>query len=83
MTTTIKEIKSIVDGKNKNEMLEGLNEVKQAIEESRTADSMVVMIKLDGNYVRFSSSIGNTMELVAQLELLKYDVMRRMKKEDM
>jgi len=64
-------------------MLEGLNEVKQAIEESRTADSMVVMIKLDGNYVRFSSSIGNTMELVAQLELLKYDVMRRMKKEDM
>tara|TARA_B100000424_G_scaffold255444_1_gene234415 strand:+ start:1209 stop:1460 length:252 start_codon:yes stop_codon:yes gene_type:complete len=83
MTTTIKELKSIVDGKNKNEMLEGLNEVKQAIEESRTADSMVVMIKLDGNYVRFSSSIGNTMELVAQLELLKYDVMRRMKKEDM
>ena len=31
MTTTIKELKSIVDGKNKDEMLEGLTEVKQAI----------------------------------------------------
>ena len=83
MTTTIKELKSIVDGKNKDEMLEGLTEVKQAIEEASTADSMIVMLKLNGNYVRFSTSIGNTMELVAQLELLKYDVMKRMKKEDM
>tara|TARA_Y100000004_G_scaffold196993_1_gene269182 strand:- start:3903 stop:4154 length:252 start_codon:yes stop_codon:yes gene_type:complete len=83
MTTSIKEIKSIVDGKNKKDMLEGLTEVKQAIEESSTADSMIVMIKLNGDYVRFSTSIENTMELVAQLELLKYDVMKRMKKEDM
>ena len=83
MTTSIKEIKSIVDGKNKKDMLEGLTEIKQAIEESSTADSMIVMIKLNGDYVRFSTSIENTMELVAQLELLKYDVMKRMKKEDM
>ena len=43
---------------------------------------MVLMVKLNGNYVRFSTSIGNTMDLVAQLELLKFDVIKRMKKED-
>ena len=80
--TTLTEIKSIVNDKHKKESLEGLKEVKKQIEEADTAESMVLMVKLNGNYVRFSTSIGNTMDLVAQLELLKFDVIKRMKKED-
>lgn len=80
--TTLTEIKSIVSDKHKKELLEGLAEVKEQIQKADTAESMVLMVKLNGDYVRFSTSIGNTMDLVAQLELLKYDVIKRMKRED-
>ena len=80
--TTLTEIKAIVDTKWKEELMAGLEEVKHAIEEADTAENMIVMLKIDGEYVRFSSSINDTMAMIAQLELLKYDVMKRMKKED-
>ena len=79
---TIHDIKEVVNNKWKEELLEGLDDVKKAIDESDTAESMIVMIKLDGNYVRFSSKITDTMALLAQLELLKYDILQRIKKED-
>ena len=80
--TTLTEIKEVVNKKWREELLEGLEEVKEAINEADTAESMLVMVKLNGNYVRFSSQISDTMPLIAQLELLKYDIMKRMKKED-
>jgi hypothetical protein len=80
--TTLTEIREVVDSKWKEELVEGLDEVKKAIDEADTAESMIVMVKLNGNYVRFSSKINDTMSLIAQLELLKYDIMKRMKKED-
>ena len=80
--TTLTDIKEVVNNKWKEELIEGLDDVKKAINESDTAESMIAMIKLDGNYVRFSSKITDTMALLAQLELLKYDILQRMKKED-
>tara|TARA_R100000773_G_C4147380_1_gene71019 strand:+ start:28 stop:276 length:249 start_codon:yes stop_codon:yes gene_type:complete len=80
--TNIKNLKTVVDNRWKEELMEGLEEVKTAVEEADTADSMIVMVKLNGNYVRFSSTITDTMSLIAQLELLKHDVLRRMKKEE-
>ena len=80
--TTLTEIKSIVSDKHKKELLEGLAEVKEQIQKADTAESMVLMVKLNGDYVRFSSKITDTMALLAQLELLKYDILQRMKKED-
>ena len=79
---TIHDIKEVVNNKWREELLEGLDEVKQAIKEAEIAESMLVMVKLNGNYVRFSSQITDTMPFIAQLELLKYDIMKRMKKED-
>ena len=79
---TIHDIKEVVNNKWREELLEGLDEVKEAINDAETAESMLVMVKLNGNYVRFSSHISDTMPLIAQLELLKYDIMKRMKKED-
>ena len=69
---TIHDIKEVVNNKWREELLEGLDEVKQAIKEAEIAESMLVMVKLNGNYVRFSSQITDTMPLIAQLELLKY-----------
>ena len=80
--TTLTEIREVVDSKWKEELMEGLEEVKTAIDEADTAESMIVMVKLNGNYVRFSSKINDTMSLIAQLELLKYDIIKRMKKGD-
>jgi glycerol-3-phosphate cytidylyltransferase-like family protein len=79
---TLHDIKEVVNNKWREELLEGLDEVKEAIKEADIAESMLVMVKLNGNYVRFSSQITDTMPLIAQLELLKYDIMKRMKKED-
>ena len=50
---TIHDIKEVVNNKWREELLEGLDEVKQAIKEAEIAESMLVMVKLNGNYVRF------------------------------
>jgi hypothetical protein len=37
-----------------------------------------ILAKINGNYHRFSSGIGNLMQLVATLELAKFDSLTRM-----
>ena len=78
----IEDIREVVNTKLREELLNGLDEIKSAIKEADRAESMLVMIKLDGNYVRFSSKINDTMALIAQLEILKFDILKRMKKDD-
>lgn len=80
--TKLTDIKAVVNDRSKKELLEGLKDVIEEIKEADTAESMLVMIKLNGNYVRFSSQLNDTMALIAQLELLKFDIMKRMKQED-
>jgi len=36
------------------------------------------MVKLDGEYVRFSSLLESSTETIAILEMLKHDIIRRM-----
>ena len=78
----IEDIREVVNTKLREELLNGIDEIKSAIKEADRAESMLVMIKLDGNYVRFSSKINDTMALIAQLEILKFDILKRMKKDD-
>ena len=80
--TKLTDIKAVVNDRSKKELLEGLKNVIEEIKEADTAESMLVMVKLNGNYVRFSSQLSDTMALIAQLELLKFDIMKRMKQED-
>lgn len=80
--TKLTDIKAVVNDRSKKELLEGLKEVIEEIKEADTAESMLVMVKLNGSYVRFSSQLNDTMALIAQLELLKFDIMKRMKQED-
>jgi len=62
----------------KQRILEILSKVSTAVKENPTAEELLVMVKLDGEYVRFSSILENSTETVAILEMLKYDIMKRM-----
>ena len=62
----------------KQRILEILGKVSDAVKENPSAEEVLVMVKLDGEYVRFSSILDNSTETVAILEMLKYDIMRRM-----
>jgi len=59
-------------------VLEILGKVQTAIQETATVEEVLVMVKLDGEYVRFSSILDNSTETIAILEMLKHDIIRRM-----
>lgn len=59
-------------------VLEILGKVQTAIQETATVEEVLVMVKLDGEYVRFSSLLDNSTETIAILEMLKHDIIRRM-----
>jgi len=62
----------------KQRILEILDKVSNAVKENPSAEELLVMVKLDGEYVRFSSILDNSTETVAILEMLKYDILKRM-----
>ena len=42
------------------------------------ASNVLILMKTDGVYTRFSTKMDDVMEIIAQLEVLKYDILRRM-----
>ena len=62
----------------KQRILEILDKVSTAVKEDPSAEEVLVVVKLGGEYVRFSSILDNSTETVAILEMLKYDIMKRM-----
>ena len=67
------------EGKSKKDFsLELLNSVEEKISEAKNLDSLFILLKADGQYFRYSTGTENVMEDVAQLELLKYDILKRM-----
>ena len=71
-----KELQVLKDKKVR--VLEILRKVQTAIQETATVEEVLVMVKLDGEYVRFSSILDNSTETIAILEMLKHDIIRRM-----
>ncbi len=71
-----KELQVLKDKKVR--VLEILGKVQTAIQETATVEEVLVMVKLDGEYVRFSSMLDNSTETIAILEMLKHDIIRRM-----
>jgi hypothetical protein len=53
-----------------------LDEAMQKVNEDG-ADSILVLVKSGGQYVRYSSPLDSVPETIAQLEMLKYDILRR------
>ena len=75
--TNIREIKR--EPKNK-EVLHTLELARKTISKADSASSFMLMVKVDNQYMRFSSKISDVMELISQLELMKHDCMQRMEK---
>ena len=63
----------------KQELIDVLGKVKEAIDETVHVQEVLVMVNLDGEYVRFSTMLNDSMNMIATLELLKHDIVRRMK----
>jgi len=75
MMSNIKEIKREPRNQDAVQLLEG---VLTQIKENPGATEVLMFVRIDGNYHRFSSGLDDMMELVAMLELAKYDTLRRM-----
>lgn len=52
--------------------------VTEKITDSPDATEVFILVKIGGDYMRFSSGIDNLMHLVATLELAKFDALQRM-----
>ena len=75
--TNGKEIKSEQKSK-KDFALELLNSIGEKISEGKDLESSFILIKIDGQYLRYSTGTDSVMEDMAQLELLKHDLLNRM-----
>lgn len=73
--SNIKEIKREPRNQDAVQLLEG---VLTQVKENPGATEVLMFVRIDGNYHRFSSGLDDMMELVAMLELAKYDTLRRM-----
>tara|TARA_Y100000401_G_scaffold66563_1_gene53152 strand:+ start:907 stop:1176 length:270 start_codon:yes stop_codon:yes gene_type:complete len=73
--TNITEIKR---ERTNQEVLKTLKVATKAIEEAEYASSFMLMVKVDNQYLRFSSELTDVMELISQLELMKHDLFQRM-----
>ena len=67
----------VVEDKRKAEVLDIMQRAIDKIE-SEGASNVLILLKTDGVYSRFSTSIDDVMEVIAQLEVLKYDILMRM-----
>lgn len=58
--------------------MELIDAVAQAISETENTTNLIIFAKMNGEYVRYTTNVDNAMELIAQLELAKYDTLKRM-----
>jgi len=73
--------KNIVEIKREprnTDTLQIMNEVMDIVKENEDATEVFMLVKMGGDYHRFSSGITDLMKLVATLELAKFDCLRRM-----
>lgn len=70
-------VTKLLEDKRKAEVVEMLQSAMDSVQENGASD-VLVLLKSEGVYTRFSTKMDNVMEVIAQLELLKYDVLRRM-----
>ena len=74
---TVANLTEIVADKRKSEVIDILQKAMDKVE-NEGASNVLLLLKTDGTYSRFSTSIDDVMEVIAQLEVLKYDILMRM-----
>lgn len=74
---SITNLTEIVGNTRKQEVVAMLASAMARVEEGGATD-VLIMLKADDKYMRYSTKIDNVTEVIAQLEILKYDILRRM-----
>jgi hypothetical protein len=67
----------VVGNKRKEEVIAMLQSALTRVEEGGATD-VLIMLKADDVYMRYSTKMESVTEVIAQLEILKYDILRRM-----
>lgn len=60
------------------EALELLQAITQHVEGNENTTNMLVLVKVNGEYLRYTTSLDNAIEVIGQLELAKFDTLKRM-----
>lgn len=63
----------------KSDVLNVLDEAMFAASNAEDVECVVMLLKVDGAFQRFSSRVENMAELVGNFELAKFDCLERMK----
>ncbi len=79
---TVKEFVQISNDRRIDEINDCLNYIKAEIQDSKMVSDMVVILKKDGVFVTRGTTLRNAPELIAKLELLKFDIIERMRVEE-
>jgi hypothetical protein len=74
---SVTNLTKIVGDKRNEEVVDMLEQALAAAKEGGSTD-VFVLLKKDGVFYRYSPKVEDVMETIAQFELLKYDMLRRM-----
>jgi hypothetical protein len=67
-----------ITGSDKDTAMSILKEVGDEINgDSENFESVLILVKIRGRYLRYSSGVNNAMEDVGQLDVIKHDLIRR------
>jgi hypothetical protein len=78
MLSNVTNLMTVRNDERRVEILNILEAMINTIKDAESVSDMTVLIKVDGDYVRFASSTDDVMATIAQLELAKFDALRRM-----
>ena len=74
---SVTNLTNVVGNKRKEEVVAMLQSALARVEEGGATD-VLIMLKADDIYTRYSTKMESVTEVIAQLEILKYDILRRM-----
>lgn len=74
---SITNLTNVVGNRRKEEVVAMLQSALARVEEGGATD-VLVLLKADDRYLRYSTKLETVTEVIAQLEILKYDILRRM-----
>jgi hypothetical protein len=74
---TVTNLTNVVGNRRKEEVVAMLQSALARVDEGGASD-VLVLLKADDRYLRYSTKLETVTEVIAQLEILKYDILRRM-----
>lgn len=74
---TVTNLTNVVGNRRKEEVVAVLQSALARVEEGGASD-VLILLRADDRYLRYSTKLETVTEVIAQLEILKYDILRRM-----